>query len=66
MTPEEFAAEVRKIIAKHDREAKKGFPKWMDYEACHSDTDDLMEQALISLGYGEGIALIRKTTRWYA
>lgn len=29
-------------------------------------TDDLMEELLIDLGYGEGVRLIRETGRWYA
>jgi hypothetical protein len=35
-------------------------------EGLHQATDDLMEETLIALGYGEGIAAIRSTTRWYA
>lgn len=37
-----------------------------DHEAIHSGTDNLMESILIDLGYGEGIELIRNSTRWYA
>lgn len=36
-----------------------------DPEGEHHSTDVLMEETLIALGYGEGIAAIRATTRWY-
>jgi hypothetical protein len=56
LTPEEFEAAVREIIKKFA----------VDNEACHGRTDDLMEDVLISLGYGAGVELIRRTERWYA
>lgn len=37
-----------------------------DEEGCHGDTDRLMEEQLIALGFIEGVNIIRKTTRWYA
>jgi hypothetical protein len=37
-----------------------------DTEERHLRTDQMMEDLLISLGYGEGIDLIRGSTRWYA
>jgi hypothetical protein len=56
LTPEEFAQKVKFLI-------KEGGG---DNEVLHSDTDDLMEDLLIALGYEEGIELIRNTKRWYA
>lgn len=37
-----------------------------DYEGMHEETDNLMEELLIEMGYGEMVSLIRDTTRWYA
>jgi len=56
MTPEEFEAQVRQI-----RSDLGG-----DIEMCHGALDDLMENLLTELGYGEGIKLIEQTDRWYA
>ena len=56
MTPEEFFNEVQKIVEDLGN----------DEEICHCQTDDLMEELLIELGYGKGIELIQETTRWYA
>ena len=56
MTPEEFKNEVIKGLD----------PMNGDEESTHGNTDYLMEELLIFLGYGEGIELIRKSTRWYA
>lgn len=59
MTPEQFARAVRDIGG----DDPKNDP---DPERTHGETDDLMEQLLIDLGYGAGIAQIRTMTRWYA
>jgi hypothetical protein len=56
LTPEEFAQKVKFLI-------KEGRG---DNEVLHGDTDDLMEDLLIALGYEEGIEIIRNTERWYA
>ena len=56
MTPERFLEKVRQIC-----EEESG-----DVEAFHDSTDILMEELLISLGYGEGVELIRSMERWYA
>ena len=56
MTPEEFTERVRQIVEKFDGDA----------EAYHSVIDDLMEDLLIGLGYGEGVEMLRKPARWYA
>lgn len=37
-----------------------------DCEGAHMATDGLMEEQLTALGFGEGIALIRNSPRWYA
>jgi len=37
-----------------------------DTEAFHSATDELMEDLLISLGYGAAVEIIRDGERWYA
>lgn len=55
-TPEEMRQETLRII-----QECKG-----DCEGMHSETDNLMEELLIELGYGEMVSLIRDTTRWYA
>lgn len=54
MTPAEFDAALRKIYPDYDT------------EAIHRESDDLMENLLISLGYGVGIEFLRKQMRWYA
>lgn len=56
MTPEEFAAEVRRLV-----EACKRDP-----ERFHGETDALMEDLLRSLGYGDGVDLLDEVDRWYA
>ena len=56
MTPERFLEEVRII----------GVANCGDVESLHAETDNLMEELLISLGYGEGVELIRNMERWYA
>ena len=55
-TPEEFKNKVIEGLS----------PKNGDEESTHCNTDYLMEELLISLGYDEGVELIRKSTRWYA
>lgn len=61
MTPDEFVKKVYEIVKKN-RTARGG----EDWEGIHGDTDTLMEETLTELGYGYGIEMIKKTTRWYA
>ncbi|MBW2636830.1 MAG: hypothetical protein JRC86_04800 [Deltaproteobacteria bacterium] len=49
-----FAEKATEIINKHET----------DPEASHSESDKLMEDLLIQLGFGYGVALIRASTRW--
>lgn len=56
MTPEEFAEKIKAAINKYGNDA----------ESMHEVTDEIMEEALMSLGYEEGVELIRNTMRWYA
>jgi hypothetical protein len=56
MSPEMFRDEVFIIL-----ENNQG-----DTEARHAKLDDLMEELLVSLGYGEGVKVIRSSERWYA
>lgn len=55
MSPESFLWVVEKFIA--DELHPEGF---------HVQTDELMEELLTSLGYGEGIKAIQSQIRWYA
>lgn len=55
VSPEEFLEVIEKFIA------DRPYP-----EEFHSRTDELMEELLTSLGYGEGIKAIQSQTRWYA
>ena len=54
MTHEEFKDKVSDILTNYNP------------EVAHPDTDELMEDLLVELGYGAGIEIIRKSTRWYA
>jgi len=56
MTPQQFLETVLDIIKQHGH----------DYVDCHGKTDDLMEEVLTSLGYGEGVLKIQATERRYA
>lgn len=56
MTPEEFVEQIKTAFDKYDD----------DIESLHETTNEIMEEALMSLGYEEGVELIRKTMRWYA
>ena len=56
MTPEEFVEQIKTALDKY----------YDDIELSHARTDEIMEEALISLGYEEGVELIRNTMRWYA
>lgn len=55
MTPESFLCVVEKFIA-----------DGLYPEDFHCQTDELMEELLTSLGYGEGIKVIQSQIRWYA
>ena len=37
-----------------------------DWETTHSVMDELMEEVLRELGYGEAMDIYEATTRWYA
>jgi hypothetical protein len=58
LTPEEFAEKAKLIIAVEDARD--------DIEEKHIELDRLMENVLISLGYEEGVKLIRETGKWWA
>jgi hypothetical protein len=56
MTPEEFAEEMRKLVA-----------EWgADAEAFHYRADELMTCVLCSLGYFEGVKVFDDADKWYA
>lgn len=55
-TPEQMVKEVDKIVRTCGG----------DIEAMHSETDELMENLLIDLGYVDMVKRIRDTERWYA
>jgi len=60
MTPERFLERVLELEGPWGR-------NWAsDPEHSHGETDRLMEEVLIGLGYGAGVDLIRKQIRWYA
>lgn len=56
ITPKEFKDEVEGVVF-----STESYP--MDVK--HRNLDTIMEDLLISLGYEEGIHLIRNTERWY-
>ena len=60
MTPEEFAEKMRKIYGPDPTQRN------YDEEDAHIRADELMCQALIGLGYGEGIQLFNNASQWYA
>lgn len=55
MSPKSFLCVVEKFIADE-----------LHPEDFHVQTDELMEELLTSLGYGEGIKAIQSQIRWYA
>ena len=57
MTPKEFKEKMQELIS--------GEGGW-DFEARHSQMDDLMCEALSDLGYGDGVALFKEADKWYA
>ena len=57
MTPEEFAKKMREIFPENG---------YYDSEVAHVDADELMEEVLISLGYGDGVEIFREASKWYA
>jgi len=59
MTPEEFHKKLKVIYAK---DARAG----LDPEYNHDESDTLMEDLLIELGYKKGIAYLRDQVRWYS
>lgn len=56
MTPDEFRRAVQQILV----------DDWGETEDFHIQTDGLMENVLIELGYDEGVKLIQGHNRWYA
>lgn len=54
-TPEEFADEMRRIVANNIDDA----------ENRHCALDDTMTELLISLGYEEGVEIFWDTTKYY-
>jgi hypothetical protein len=56
MTPKEFVEKIKEELSDNSQDA----------EGAHWHTDVLMEDLLISLGYAEGINLIKESERWYA
>ena len=54
LTPEAFAAAMRRLDTSTDR------------EGAHSDADALMGQVLTALGYGEGVTVFEAMVKWYA
>ncbi|MHC4322050.1 MAG: hypothetical protein ACYST3_07225 [Planctomycetota bacterium] len=57
MTPERFLSKAKDIAEKYAES---------DPEAFHCETDRLMEETMIELGFIEGINEIRQHTRWCA
>lgn len=58
LTPKEFVEKIKKEI--------KFTPDSYGIEVLHLQTDQFMEELLISLGYGEGIGIIRNIARGYS
>lgn len=54
MTCEEFTAKMLKL------------QQMKDVEYRHKTMDELMCKLLRQLGYGDGIAVFEKTSKWYA
>ena len=57
LTPKEFVEKIKKEI--------KFTPESYGIEVLHLQTDNLMEELLISLGYSEGIGIIKNIARGY-
>ena len=57
ISPDEFKKAVQKII-------DSGWVR--DPESGHADYDALCTEVLISLGYGEGVAIADTQVMWYA
>lgn len=60
MTPQEFAAKMREIF-----HTKNGEPRY-DPEQAHIQADKLLGDLLAELGYGDGVAIFQKGTKWYS
>lgn len=56
MTPEEFAAEMEGIYERFDDDPEFG----------HWHMDNCMCDLLRELGYGDGIDIFNKQSKWYA
>ena len=60
ITPEEFAEQMVKIV-----NTDTGY-HGIDIEMNHVHGDNLMEETLIELGYGDGVEVFRDMPKWYA
>lgn len=60
MTPSEFANRMSLIRGEQNNDATH------DPEKQHLDADNLLLEALTSLGYKAGVLHFRRLTRWYA
>ena len=71
MDPEQFEAKVMEIIKKYggrwDEATLMYDAEWHmeDGDSSHRDTDKLMEDLLISLGFSKGVTLIRLMSKYY-
>lgn len=61
---DEFLAIMKRIY--EPQPAREGAKTSIDHEETHRDSDELMENKLLELGYGEAIAFLRTQKRWYA
>lgn len=61
----EFLKRMQKIY-EPGRPRREGGSPFVDHEETHHESDRLMEEKLLELGYGEAIAFLRTQKRWYA
>ncbi len=54
LTPEQFTAEMRRLVALNDE------------EQGHIQGDTIIVQLLTALGYGEGAAVFDNMDKWYS
>jgi len=59
MSPAEFAANMQSL-------ADSPAAQQRDWEAVHSDMDDLICILLNQLGYSDGVAIFTAQEKWYA
>ena len=60
MTPNEFREAVFALVGEKPEERK------YDEERAHLDADKLCWKLLEEIGYGAGVALLRRAGVWYA